>query len=92
MCLFYYPDTTRFKQNFMISTYVEVFKTNVAHAKEANRLLEILRAHFPECSFNFDLDDCDKILRAKGMRVMHDKTGLMKLVAATGHLIEILPD
>ncbi len=71
--------------------YVEVFKTNVQHVREANKLLHLLQAHFPDCSFNFDLDDCDKILRATGRKAVTNTTGLMQLVEATGHRIEVLP-
>lgn len=42
---------------------VEVFKTNVMHAADAGRMELLLRAAFPDCRFNFDLDDCDKIFR-----------------------------
>ena len=72
--------------------YIEVFKTNIQEAEEADKLLEVLLSHFPECSFNFDLDDCDKILRAKGRSVIHNKRSVIDLVASSGHQIEILPD
>ncbi len=71
--------------------YVEVFKTNVQHVKEARKLLAVLQAHFPDCSFNFDLEDCNKILRAQGKRVVQDTSNLIQIVAATGHQIEVLP-
>lgn len=45
---------------------VEVFKTNVQCAEEAMRLLQKLAAHFPAHKINFDLADCDNILRVEG--------------------------
>ena len=45
---------------------VEVFKTNVADPCEANELVDLLAGHFPESKINFDLDDCDRILRLEG--------------------------
>lgn len=42
---------------------VEVFKTNVMHAADAGKMEHLLRAAFPDCHFNFDLEDCDKIFR-----------------------------
>jgi hypothetical protein len=45
---------------------VEVFKTNVSLETEAGSMLEILCKSFPSCAINFDLDDCDKILRVAG--------------------------
>jgi hypothetical protein len=45
---------------------IEVFKTNVETAGEANNLVEMLKRHFPATRINFDLQDCDKILRVEG--------------------------
>lgn len=42
---------------------VEVFKTNVQKRNEAKQIIQILLGHFPESKINFDLGDCDKILR-----------------------------
>jgi len=45
---------------------VEVFKTNVQQTKQAEELIFVLRQKFPESKINFDLDDCDKVLRIEG--------------------------
>lgn len=45
---------------------VEVFKTNVTEASVAAGLLLLLTNHLPACTINFDLQDCDNILRIKG--------------------------
>lgn len=45
---------------------VEIFKTDVTEAGLAARLIFKLRAKFGGCKFNFDLQDCDNILRAEG--------------------------
>ena len=45
---------------------VEVFKTNVQTDEQAEHLLIILSETFPGLKMNFDLEDCDKILRAEG--------------------------
>lgn len=45
---------------------VEVFKTNVKCPDEAGRLLKKLAACFPMHRINFDLADCDNILRVEG--------------------------
>jgi hypothetical protein len=45
---------------------IEVFKTNVYAGFHAEKITELLYRHFPECKINFDLDDCDKILRIEG--------------------------
>lgn len=45
---------------------VEVFKTNVSKVKQAKALVQQLAAVLPACKINFDLTDCDKILRVEG--------------------------
>lgn len=45
---------------------VEVFKTNVQEVAFANQIVEQLLEHFPSYTVNFDLEDCDKILRIEG--------------------------
>jgi hypothetical protein len=45
---------------------VEVFKTNVKRQSQTKNLLTLLRQYFPQSQINFDLDDCDKILRVQG--------------------------
>lgn len=48
---------------------VEVFKTNVQRKKDAGLLLEKLQVQFPQYKINFDLADCDKILRVEGKQI-----------------------
>ena len=45
---------------------IEVFKTNVETANDANNIVRALLQHFPSSRINFDLQDCDKILRVEG--------------------------
>lgn len=45
---------------------VEVFKTNVQKKMHSKKLLAILCDRFPFNKINFDLNDCDKILRVEG--------------------------
>ncbi|HEY9177686.1 MAG TPA: hypothetical protein VIN07_08355 [Flavipsychrobacter sp.] len=42
---------------------VEVFKTNVSNPQQADELICLLRDLLPESRINFDLEDCDKVLR-----------------------------
>lgn len=44
---------------------VEVFKTNVPHKRAAKAILAEIGIHQPEYKCNFDLDDCDKVLRVE---------------------------
>ncbi len=44
---------------------VEVYRTNVENQKEADFLQRQLTLAFPHYLINFDLEDCDKILRVE---------------------------
>lgn len=67
---------------------VEVFKTNVQEKCQTERLLEILSGYFPNHKINFDLDDCDKVLRIEGEKVLPDE--VMMIVNENGFLCEVL--
>ena len=65
-----------------IQKRIEVFKTNVFDPRDAGRMVEILSLHFPGSRINFDLHDCDKILRMEGPDFTVDK--VMVLVKEHG--------
>ena len=67
---------------------VEVFKTNVRQKRQARVLLNILAKQFPRFKINFDLEDCDKILRVEGSNVRHEK--IAKLVTEKGYFCDVL--
>jgi hypothetical protein len=67
---------------------VEVFKTNVQEFSEAQKLVVLLRRHFPDSKINFDLDDCDKVLRVEGSNLRIEK--VMTLVMEKGFLCAVL--
>jgi len=67
---------------------VEVFKTNVQEFSQAQKLLALLRRHFPGTKINFDLDDCDKVLRVEGNNLRIEK--VMTLVIEKGFLCTVL--
>jgi hypothetical protein len=48
---------------------VEVFKTNVQRRELAEQLASIIRGRLAFCKINFDLEDCDKILRVEGDQI-----------------------
>ena len=48
---------------------IEIFKTNVDTVRQAETILTLLHRHFPSTEINFDLEDCDKILRVKGEKI-----------------------
>jgi hypothetical protein len=67
---------------------VEVFKTNVQEFAEAQKLVALLRRHFPGTKINFDLDDCDKVLRVEGSNLRVEQ--VMTLVMKKGFLCTVL--
>ncbi len=67
---------------------VEVFKTNVRKISQANKLVSLLLQHFPNSKINFDLHDCDKILRVKGENFIAEE--VMILVKESGFKCKVL--
>ena len=67
---------------------VEVFKTNVPSQTQANSILISLQKNFPAHKINFDLDDCDKVLRVQGRNISTKK--VIVLVNKNGYDCEIL--
>lgn len=61
---------------------VEVFKTNVTEHLHAETLLTMLSLHLPEHQINFDLNDCDNILRVKGNNI--PVAQVIELVSSNG--------
>lgn len=45
---------------------VHLFKTSVQDQITADKILNALINIYPDCKINFDLEDCDKILRIEG--------------------------
>ncbi|WP_205511636.1 hypothetical protein [Longitalea arenae] len=67
---------------------IEVFKTNVQEFSEAQKLVALLSRHFPGTKINFDLDDCDKVLRVEGNDLRIEK--VMTIVTGKGFLCKVL--
>lgn len=67
---------------------VEVFKTNIQDKITANKIVAYLYEHFPESKINFDLDDCDKILRIESDKVIPEK--IAQILNYQGFSCEVL--
>jgi len=67
---------------------VEAFKTNVQKKTESRMLLGVLSEAFPSVKINFDLSDCDKVLRVEGDNM--EASRIMVLVKEYGFKCEIL--
>jgi hypothetical protein len=67
---------------------IEVFKTNVENPEQSQTLLRRLLAQFPQCRINFDLEDCDRVLRVEGENFAAGN--VIRLVNEHGYLCEEL--
>ena len=71
---------------------VEVFKTNVENAEQADLILRHIHGAFVEYSATFDLEDCDRVLRVKSSRGVVQASALIQLLRKLGFQAEVLPD
>jgi hypothetical protein len=67
---------------------MEVFKTNVRSIRKAKLIIQKLAEEFPNHKINFDLSDCDKILRVQGNDILERK--IISIVTSLNHHCEIL--
>ncbi|WP_323756559.1 hypothetical protein [Roseivirga sp.] len=59
---------------------IEVFATNIDTDRQAEKVLLQISEVFPNYMANFDLEDCDKILRIETKQTMIDTQSIIKLV------------
>ena len=71
---------------------IEVFKTNVKEDSQANLLIDQIHNTFKGHEANFDLDDCDKILRVKYPAGFIEPALLIQLLNDFGFYAEVLSD
>ena len=70
---------------------VEVFKTNVTSNHQARSLVNVIRYHLEDSKVNFDLEDCDRILRIESSQEI-DADSIIKLLNGMGVIAEVLLD
>lgn len=68
---------------------VEIFKTNVSEVQQANQICLLLHLHFPNYRVNFDLNDCDRILRIESEKIHIDQ--IKKVSLKIGFECEWIP-
>lgn len=71
---------------------VEVFKTNVNSKEQAVMLVDKIHTIFSHYTVNFDLDDCDNVLRVTSNNGIIDAALLIDLLRDYGIHAEVLPD
>ena len=70
---------------------IEVFITNVDDPGHATMLVERIHQQFGHYRANFDLQDCDRILRVVSYREHVDSATLISLLNDHGFHAEVLP-
>jgi hypothetical protein len=70
---------------------VEVFKTNVTSVRQARELVVMIESCFEVERVNFDLEDCDRILRIE-VKDHFDIDSLINLLRRIDVKAEVLPD
>ncbi|WP_276503447.1 hypothetical protein [Terrimonas pollutisoli] len=71
---------------------VEVFKTDVCDPVDAGVLIDAIRNVFPGYKVNFDLQDCDHILRIESCANAVLTVPVIRLINQFGYTAEVLPD
>ena len=71
---------------------VEVFKTNVTNQHDAELLLNRIHTLFTDYEANFDLDDCDHILRVASGSATIRASFVVDLLKRNGFFAEVLCD
>jgi hypothetical protein len=71
---------------------IEVFKTDVDDMIRAGRLVDQIQKIFTGYQVNFDLEDCDRILRVKSPAGSIRTDSLIDLLKEWGVKADVLPD
>lgn len=67
---------------------VEIFRTDVPDNTIASKVVSVLYNYFPDTQINFDLEDCDKILRVEGNCVDIEKvTDILRSLQVRAELL-----
>lgn len=67
---------------------IEVFKTNVQETEQSKTIVGKLLEHFPNSVINFDLEDCDKVLRIHAASISNNE--IIEVVNSYGYQCEVL--
>jgi len=67
---------------------VEVFKTNVEQPEHSEMLIDQITNQIPNSQINFDLEDCDKILRVEAEGVSNQI--IIEILHQNGYQAEVL--
>ncbi len=71
---------------------VEIFKTDVTDNNKGSVILRMLNEKFPSYIANFDLDDCDKVLRIESHSDDIDIESVIEFVSNLKTQITLIED
>lgn len=71
---------------------IEVFKTNITCPERAKQLVDQIHQTFAAYTANFDLHDCDKILRVVYGAAEKPSGDFIQWLGVLGCSAEVLPD
>jgi hypothetical protein len=71
---------------------VRVFKTNITDTAQAEEFVDSIHLNFSNYIANFDLEDCDNILRIESFNNEICREAIINLIAEKGFYAEELPD
>ncbi len=69
---------------------VEVFKTNVSGKRNARKIIRLLTDKWRNLAVNFDLEDCDKVLRIENKISAIEVDELIVFIQSLGVEIQAL--
>lgn len=67
---------------------VEIFRTNVEQPEHSEMLIDQIINHIPNSQINFDLEDCDKILRVEAEDI--SIRSIIEILHKNGYHAEVL--
>jgi hypothetical protein len=70
---------------------IEVFKTNVNKPAQAEQLVQLIQQTFAGYNANFDLEDCDRILRIKS-RTLINSGEVIRLLSRMDISVSVLDE
>jgi len=71
---------------------IEVFRTNVNDRAQANMIIDRIHKQYSFYRANFDLQDCDRILRIKSSTGQIHSPSVISILNDFGFQGEVLPD
>ena len=75
-----------------IMEMIEVFRTNVNDRAQANMIVDRIHEQYSFYKANFDLQDCDRIVRIKSSTGQIHSPSLISILNDFGFQGEVLPD